>query len=326
MVKFPSQNKLQYVTGAISNDAWTTPTSGGTTGALNLPKDFSILNRRGYGSTDNKGVPWVYKVRVDLFLQDEDGFGLNTVPGIDFMTTLKIDGVANNWINRNAAVKWHAARDNMWKKAGVKRKDLGSWSKSIRYNYDSASQTWLTPIDGAGDGFTGGTWDVSTIVDMIDNEYQLRLVGDGVDEDSSTSVSVLTIGHSYLSSRSTVPTDSNLESSEVPAVYSHLTQLLSPTNLESGTEEAYIRTDVATEQDNPPYEVFATETTQHDCTEAVELGRCVAGFGNSMGSVIVDIPFGLAKMRLTHYDSADTGVTSGALINVTLLDIYPMQG
>lgn len=325
-MKFPSQNKLQYVTGALSNDGWTTPTSGGTTGALNLPKDYSILNRRGYGSTDNKGVPWVYKARVDLYLQDEDGFGLNTVPGIDFMTTLKIDGVANNWVTKNAAVKWHAARDNMWKKAGVKRKDLGSWSKAIRYNYDAASQTWLTPLDGNGDAFTGGTWDVSTIVDMIDNEYQLRLVGDGVDEDSSTSVSVLSIGHSYLSSRATVPADSNLESSEVPAIYSHLTQLLSPTNLESGTEEVYIRTDVATEQDNPPYEVFATDTTTHDCTESVELGRCVAGFGNSMGSVIVDIPFGLAKMRLTHYDSADTGVTSGALINVTLLDVYPMQG
>ena len=333
MAKFPSQNKLQYAhAAAVSNDGWTSLTTrnaaddGTVSGHLNLPKDLSILNRRGYSSTSNKGVPLVYRCKIDLFLQDEDGFGLDAAVGTDFCTTLKIDGAQNNWVMRNAAVKWHAARDNMWKKAGVKRKNLGSWANAIRYNYDANGDTWVQPTDGDGNPFTGGTWDVSTIVDMIDNEYQLCLVGDGVDEDGSTSVSVLSIGHSYLSSRATVPADSNLEASEVPAIYSHLTQLLSPTNLESGTEEAYIRTDVATEQDNPPYQVFATDTLTHDCTEPVELGRAIAGLGNSFGSVIVDIPFGIANLRITHYDSADTNVTSSPCISLELLDIYEMQG
>ena len=92
-MKFPSQNKLHYVSGgAISNDTWS------AYGYLNLPKDLSILNHRGYASTDNKGVPWVFRCKVTTYPQDEDGFGLNAVVGSDFATTLKIYVCQNNWV------------------------------------------------------------------------------------------------------------------------------------------------------------------------------------------------------------------------------------
>ena len=70
-IKFPTQNKLLYQTGALSNDAYTGLSSGGVIGDLNLPKDLSILNRRGYASTTKKGVPLIYRCKVDFYLQDE---------------------------------------------------------------------------------------------------------------------------------------------------------------------------------------------------------------------------------------------------------------
>ena len=73
MAKFPSQRKILYQTGALSNDTYTLLTSGGVSGDLNLPKDLSLLNRRGYASTTRKGVPLVYKCKVDFYLHDEDG-------------------------------------------------------------------------------------------------------------------------------------------------------------------------------------------------------------------------------------------------------------
>lgn len=324
-LKFPSQNKLQYVTGAISNDNWTVPTSGGTTGALNLPKDLSILNRRGYASTDNKGVPWVYRVKFDLYLQDEDGFGLGSAVGTDFMTTLKIDGCQNNWVLRNAAVKFHAARDAMWRKAGVKKRHLGAYAGAIRYNYDSASDTWLTPVDGEGDGFAGGTWDISELYTESDTSgFQLALVGTGINESTSNTGTVISIGHSYLASRGTVNPDSNEEFDATPADFSILNELLR--TVATSAVDDNIVDDAQDAQDNPPYDQFLPSDTNHDVTEPVELGRAVAGLGNSFGSVVVDIPFGICSLRLTHYDAADTNVSDGALINAEVLSIYQMQG
>ena len=125
-MKFPSQRKIQYQTGALSNDLWTQLQSGGVSGHLNLVKDLSLLNRRGYASTTKDGTPLVFRCKVDLYLQDEDGFGVNASVGSDFMTTLKIDGVQNNWVMKNASKKWHAAREKMLKEAGVSKSSSGS--------------------------------------------------------------------------------------------------------------------------------------------------------------------------------------------------------
>ena len=158
---------MLYQTGALSNDTYTLLTSGGVSGELNLPKDLSLLNRRGYASTTRKGVPLVYQCKIDFYLHDEDGQGPDTLTdgstsavfGADMQATLKIDGCQNNWVMRNAAVKFHAAYHESLRKAGVKKSHLGAYANEIRYNYDSNADTWLVPIDGDGDAFTGGTWD-----------------------------------------------------------------------------------------------------------------------------------------------------------------------
>ena len=326
MAKFPSQRKMLYQTGTLSNDTYTLLTSGGVSGQLNLPKDLSLLNRRGYASTTRKGVPLVYQCKVDFYLHDEDGQGPSTALDADLQATLKIDGVQNNWVTRNAAVKWHAARATMLKAAGITKRQLGAYAHEIRYNYDANDDTWLVPIDGDGDAFTGGTWDNTKFVTEADPEFSLMLVGAGTDEDAAVNTSVINFAYSYLSSRSNVPADSNLESTETPAVNSILRQI---DNLSAGVdraEQSYIETDVKGQGDNPPYDEFASADTNHDITEPVELGRAIAGFGNAYGSVIVDIPFGLANMRATVFDAADTAVTPSGLVCVEVLDIYEMQG
>ena len=141
----------------------------------------------------------MYQCKVDFYLHDEDGQGPSTALNADLQATLKIDGCQNNWVMRNAAVKFHAAREKMFADAGVTKGSRGAYSHEIRYNYDANSDAWLVPIDGNGDAFTGGTWDVSSIGYHSDTEFQLKLVGSGDNEEADAFTgTVLQIGHSYL--------------------------------------------------------------------------------------------------------------------------------
>ena len=329
MAKFPSQNKIWYQTGSIGTGL-TAISSGGTSGDLNLPKDLSLLNRRGYASTTKKGVPLIYRCKVDYYLQDEDQNGVSAAVGTDFASTLDVYGCQNNWVMRNAAVKFHAAREKMFRDVGVKKKSRGSYSHEIRYNYDASGDTWLVPIDGDGDAFTGGTWDVSSLGYESDPAFQMKLVGAGDDEEADAFTgSVIQIGHSYLVSRLNQQADTNLETEEGPAKFSVLNKMLAPMPAPGGAADDDVITSARDEQDNPPYEVLdisASGDTGHDITEPVLLGRCLASLGSGYGSAIVDIPFGLAGMKASLHDAAGTSVTSSGSICVEVLDIYEMQG
>lgn len=323
MAKFPSQRKLIYEAGDISK------TTMSSEGHINLPKDLSILNRRGYASTTRKGVPLVYQCKVDWYLHDDLGTGPANAPGADLQATMKLVGVQNNWVVRNAAVKWHAAREAMFKHAQVKKGQRGAYSHEIRYNFDSDDDAWLSPIDGDGAAFTGGTWDHSDITTDDDVTIRLKLVGPSdIDEEQGASGSVLNIAHSYLMSRSTVPSDTNVEMAETPAEYSVLQQLLNPRYL-TDTYKDDVIDEARNAQDNPPYELIDVSDfgdLNHDITESVELGRAVAGFGNAYGSAIVEIPFGLCDLRAQAHDAASTNTTFNGLVCVEVLAIYEMQG
>lgn len=335
MAKFPSQNKLLYETGALGDDAWT------AAGHLNLPKDLSILNRRGYASTTRKGVPLVYRVAFTMSqhtitgrasARDASDVGTaseenttETANAADNTTLLKVMSCQNNWVMKNAAVKFHAARENMFRQAGINKKDRGAYAHEIRYNFDSASQSWLTPYDGDGAAFVGGTWDVSKLSMDDDADIQLKLVGSGEDESTDWSASALQIGFSYLSSRGQVPDDSNVETSTSPTSRSALIQLLSSVGPELSTTDD-IRTTSQGEQDNPPYDQWAANDVNMDITEPVEAGRVICGPGSAVGSVICDIPFGLAKLEARHAGSQNQTIVDPVAVTVEILGIYPMQG
>jgi hypothetical protein len=331
-----------YQTGAISTAAtsggsgtWSGPVSGGVAGDLNLPKDLSLLNRRGYASTTRKGVPLVYQCKIDFYLHNEDGAivdssgnAITTAFGSDAQAVLKVDGCQNNWVMRNAAVKFHAAREKMFADAGIKRADRGSYSHEIRYNYDANGDSWLVPVDGDGDAFTGGTWDVSSLAYESDVDFELKLVGAGDNEEANAFAgTALQIGHSYLLSRVNQQSDTNLQTEEGPAKYSLLKSMLSDETITENTDD--VTGEARDAQDNPPYEVLDLSDSgdiNHDITEPVELGRAVAGLGNAYGSVIVDIPFGLANLKVKIDQAAAFSMEPTGLICVEVLDIYEMQG
>jgi hypothetical protein len=96
MAKFPSQRKIIYEAPDISK------TTMSSVGHINVFKDLSILNRRGYAQTTKKGVPLVVQAKVDWYLQDDLGTGPATAPGSDLQATMKMTGVQNNWVIKNA--------------------------------------------------------------------------------------------------------------------------------------------------------------------------------------------------------------------------------
>lgn len=323
-MKFPSQTKLMYVQdAAVSNDGWSQFSSGGVAGHLNLPKDLSILNRRGYASTNSKGTPLVYRCEVGLYATNYDGTGASAAVGSDFVTSLQLNVAQNNWVMKNASEMWQRALIAMRKKAGIKNNHVGTYAKTIRFGWNAAGDNWLIPIDGDGGAFTGGTWDYTRFADSQDSSFGLKLTGIGLDEDSAAGVTALQIGHSYLSRRRQPDTDSNEGTSETPAEYSHLMDILAPNSDERRDEVVAFTKD---DGDNVPYEVFATETTNHDITEPVEAGRCLVGPGAQYSSMIVDIPFGIGDFRVQHYDAADTNTVHEPMITVDVLDIFEMQG
>ena len=335
MAKFPSQRKILYQTGNISDDNFVSLASGGVSGDLNLPKDLSLLNRRGYASTTRKGVPLIYQCKVDFYVHDEAGNsphthadGSKNTLGTDAQVILKLEGCQNNWVMRNAAVKWHAAREEMYKKAGVTKGSRGAYSHEIRYNYDGNGDTWLVPIDGSGAAFNGGTWDVSVLGYRDDGTFSLQLVGDGDDEETDGfSGNTLSIGHSYLMSRASQLADTNPERDEGPAKFSVLSTMLEDPFMVT-SEVDNVRSNADGEQDNPPYEVLDISDSgdvSHDITEPVELGRAIAGMGNAYGSMIVEIPFGLGKFSARVAQTASIDDLQ-ALLCVEVLDIYEMQG
>ena len=302
------------------------------THTISLPKDLSILNRRGYASTTNKGVPLVYRVAATVYPTGLDGSGYTTSVSSDVRTTVKFLGCQNNWVMKNAAVKWHAARDAMWKNAGINRKHLGAYAGAIRYNWDEAATTYSSPVDGDGNAFAGGTWDTSSFSGHDDADFTLKLVGLGLDEDTDSATTAYQIGHAYLGSRATVAADSNLESSLVPADESILVKMLSPgIGIGSASRRDDIADDVQDGQDNPPYDEFVSSDTNHDITEPVELGRCILmpqGSGATLPqTVILDVPFGITQVEMAHRDPGDnSGITDDLALGLEVLDIFEMQG
>ena len=325
MAKFPSQRKLTYDITGIDDATMT------TSGLLNLPKDLSILNRRGYASTTRKGVPLIFKAKVDFYLQDDLGQGPSTAYNADAIATMKLTGMQNNWVTRNAAVKWHAAREAMFDHAQIKKSQRGAYSHEIRYNYHTADDTsnWLIPIDADGNAFNGGTWDHSDITTDDDASIALKLVGPSdIAEEGGATGSVLNIAHAYLMSRSTVHEDTNVQMEETPAKFSVLEQLLNPRYQVDGFKDEVI-SEARHAQDNPPYELLDVSDSSdlnHDLTESVELGRATAEIGRSYGSMIVEIPFGLCDVRTAVQQAASSTLEPNGLMCVEVLDIFEMQG
>ncbi len=85
---------------------------------LNLTKDLSWLNSRGMEHTDREGNVVGYIVDVTIVTETEAPWLLSSAP--------------NSWKMRNSFRKWHFARLEMFRNAGVTKSEMGMYGQTIR--------------------------------------------------------------------------------------------------------------------------------------------------------------------------------------------------
>ena len=316
-IKLPTSRSLYYNTGALSSVTW----SGGH--KINLARDLAAMNRHNVAHTNSKGVPYVYRVAVSImpkpvaesnnrvFSEDEN-----------MVQVAEIVHAPNTWVTRNAVVKTHAARENMFKQQGVKKSERGAYSRTIRPTWSASPDTFLTPQKGSTSGgadYAGGTWDYSALKADDGDLSHLMLVGNS---------GMLSL---YLDSRKQISFDSNSQpdedgaddpdASDQPKSSNILRQLLSPT-LGISAKDDDVTELARDEQDNPPYSL----DNDGDHTDAVLAGRqyigAQAGF---VSTEIYDIPLGIFELKaMNAYTDAGQNVTQAMSVKVELLGMYEM--
>ena len=308
-IKIPTNRTLFYNTSALSSVTWT----GGN--KFNLVRDFAAVNRHNMAHTTSKGVPLVYRCAVTIMPQVDTGSYNQIFDEDDAMIQVaEVHLAPNTWVTRNAIVKTHAARENMFKQQGVKKSERGAYSRTLRPTWDSSPDTFRTPQKGdtaGGQTYDGGIWDYSALYADDGDLTHLRIVGD----DGMNSL--------YLDSRKQIDADSNSDSDDTnqPLETNILRQLLSPTLGISAKDDEVIAL-ARDEQDNPPYSL----DNNGDHTEKILAGRQYIGAMSGLTSTeVYDIPLGIFEFQpMNAYADGGANKSRGFDIKVEVLGVYPM--
>ncbi len=307
--KLPTNRTLFYNTGGLSSQAWT----GGI--KFNLVRDLAAINRHNVAHTTSKGVPLVYRAAVTIMpLVDTGQYNQIFAEDDALIQVAEIHLAPETWVLRNAIVKTHAARENMFKQQGVKKSERGAYSRTIRPTWDADPDTFRTPVKGdtsGGQDYDGGTWDYSALKADDGDVTHLRIVGD---------TGMLSL---YLDSRKQIDADSNSDSDDTnqPVDSNILRQLLSPTLGISGKDDEVVAL-ARDEQDNPPYSL----DNNGDHTDMVLAGRqFIGGRAGISHTEVYDIPCGIFEMKaLNAYIDAGQNNTQPFSVKVELLGVYAM--
>ena len=98
-----------------------------TTRYYNLVRDLSIMNSKNVEHTTRSGVPHVFVADIRITCEGAGSFFAWTVP--------------ETWKARNAGVKWHKLREKMFRDAGISKKDMGRYGKTIRPYFSPCHKT-----------------------------------------------------------------------------------------------------------------------------------------------------------------------------------------
>lgn len=313
-VKLPTNRTLYYQTGALSSQAWTSQNP------INIVRDLAATNRHNVAHTTSKGVPLVYRCAVTVSPAVSVAT-YNAIFGEDeaLVQVAEFASAPNTWVTRNAMVKAHAARENMFKQQGVKKSERGAYSKTIRPVWDGTPGSFLTPqhMEAAGGGdYAMGTWDYTALKADDGDLNHIKLSYSGSTDDSIMSL--------YLQSRSQIRPDSNTldDNDDQPADSNILRQLLSPTLGISAKDDDVIAL-ARDEQDNPPYDLTVATG---DASHPVMLGRqFIGGRAGLTSTQVYDIPMGIMGIRaLNAFFDAGQNKTQAFNIKVEVLGCYPM--
>lgn len=305
------EGRLTYLeTGFDATNATTDAASS----YINLARDLSAFNRKGFEHTTRKGVPLVYHCKLTIY-RSMDVDRPNTVVQALPATA------AQNWVTRNGAVKLHAAREKMFKNAGIKKSDRGRYDHTVRYGWDAHNQTWATPIftDGNSTFTDMGEWDLSKIAIDQDTELVPTLFGTVFDESAASTGNSFNMMNAYLNSRRKIK-DDDADDAEGVATHSILRSMF---NVEDSTDDelAEIAED---NQDLPPYDhdgVAGTFTSAAYGEVAV-----VGNHGLPKDVVHFEAPFGLLNLVWAKTGDSSGNLSDDISYQIEVLGISEMQG
>jgi len=128
------------------------------TNYYNIAKNLAQVNSRNEEITDREGNLYGYWCKIST-----------TSSANDF---LQMAWVPNTWKVRNAFRKFHFARDHMFRQAGITKKEMGTYGRTLRPYFSQNHQTdgdqplklWnVASATLAAVSATGGEWTYSTL-------------------------------------------------------------------------------------------------------------------------------------------------------------------
>ena len=312
------EGTLNYNSGTIATTAHT-PIE-----IVNLCRDLSAINRKGFNQTSSKGVPLVYHCRITMYRTPD-------ASDADLLTEMVAITAPQNWVYRNAAVKLHAARNKMFAKNGVTKSMLGRYAKTIRYGFSEAAAGDMTSYNlplgetnpdssqvALWDEDGSEIWDLSQLAITTDTSLYATLCHNSLDEESAITGAVsFNLAEAYLNSRKTVQLDDETDA-DTPASFSIIRDMFQ--DYQAGTSDEVLVIS-ETVQDNPPYDA---DDIDGSFTQCVEQGRCHTGQGTASISIMnVDVPFGLLCLRARRWNAGGSGNFD---FRVDVLGVSEMQG
>ena len=261
----------------------------------NIAKDLATVNARNEEITDRKGNLYGYwcKITATSIATDPDALALSKIP--------------NTWKVRNAFRKFHFAREHMFREAGVTKREMGKYGRTIRpyFSQDHESEgdesTWLMDVPSTTLAAAGGEWTYTKLASApsflegftgsgglpIVDSYTLTVLDHNLVDATSTSLDVTTwtsVGmvESY-----------NLDRMEEIPDATAASAIQSPNNplaaLRSQSVMSGEVTEIAEDQEleAPPYDT----TPAGDSIDAVYVTVPIAG--TTLGGVALERSFGL---------------------------------
>lgn len=126
------------------------------TNYYNIAKSLAQLNSRNEEITDREGNLYGYWCKIQTISTANDALVMSWVP--------------NTWKVRNAFRKFHFAREHMFRQAGITKKEMGTYGRTLRPYFSQDHQTSgdealrLSNVQTlAAVNATGGEWTYSTL-------------------------------------------------------------------------------------------------------------------------------------------------------------------
>lgn len=310
------EGRLWYTETGFDQSSGSSDTA---TSLVNVCRDLSLANRKNMEMTTRKGVPLVYHCKLSIFRNMADR------PNSSLSAT--VTTAQTNWVIRNAAVKLHAARKKMFSNAGISSRDLGRYSKTIRYAWSSASETYDTPIFGDGNTtFTApgtttglGEWDLTKIAIDDDADLVPALFGTVTNEESAINALTFNLGNAYLNSRKKIEED-DLIDADGPADHSILRSMF---NVEDSRDDELIAI-AEDNQDKPPYDEDAVAGTY--TSKAIAGVAMTGNWGAVRDEILIDVPFGLMYIDWSKIGDSSGDLSNDITFTVEVLGVSEMQG